>query len=288
MSGTKSDLTVLVFKDNSSARTFRVPIQWISRFGLIIGVTSAIACLGVFLSLKYYLAARRAIRTADPAYVQDLETEIASLHAANAQSATRSQLPISTDNKSSQTSTTAVEANPVPTVTVTVTPPAGETSATASTLAFSALPGSILALPPGEVPINIYDPHVNWAGRTLKVQFFIQYAREDRGNQQGRIILLARGADTVLAYPAGVLNTEQSQALLAPEKGEYFSVSRIREVRADFGPMKSRTALKNVEVFLFSTDGKLLLHQILVPQEDASAPPAEKDTGNQDNEKEDP
>jgi len=77
-----------------------------------------------------------------------------------------------------------------------------------------------------------------------------------------------------------VLNPSDSSSLIAPDKGEYFSVSRMREVKAEFGPMKSSSELKTVEVFLFSGQGGLLIHQTLTP---SAAPPAGKKT----NEKED-
>lgn len=276
------DLTVLVFKDNSTARTYRVPLNWISNLGIIAGTVGGLAVLGVFLTTKFYLAERQALKVANPAYVQDLEQEIASLRS------TKALLQLQLQNGTQvapQVQTSAVPvaaasaAAPAPTVTVTVTPVASAqtktTQAAAPAFGFSALPAGVQAPPaPNDSAIAIYDPHVQWHGRTLTVQFFIQYVKEDKGNQQGRIILLARGGDTLLAYPSGVLNSSDSSSLVAPEKGEYFSVSRIREVKADFGPMKSNAALKDVEVFLFGNEGRLLVHQILTPTANAPAPAA--------------
>jgi hypothetical protein len=256
MKSASSDLTVLVFKENSVARTFRVPIQWISKLGLIAGIIAGIAVLGIFVSAKYYMVARQASRAADPTYIRDLEKEVASL-----------QANIKSLESKTASSTLSVN-NPTPqTTTLTVAPTTPNTSVpTHAPLIFSALPSEIESPPAGaDIPIIIYDPHVNWAGRTLKVQFFIQYTKEDKGNQQGRIAVLARGAETLIAYPPGILNSGESASLIAPDKGEYFSVSHIREVKADFGPMKSNTALKEVEVFLFGNNDKLLVHQILTP-----------------------
>jgi len=136
-----SDLTVLVFKDNSTARTFRVPISWISRLGLFTGIIAAVAILGIFLSLKYYVTARMALKTADPTYVQDLEQEVASLRAAKI--STPAAAPPAPTTQTTTTATSSATAAPAPTVTVTVTPTATQAPQPTSHLSFSALPASI-------------------------------------------------------------------------------------------------------------------------------------------------
>ena len=244
-----------------------MPIRWISKVGLIAGITAAVAVLGIFLSAKFYLVARQASRAADPSYIQDLEKEVASLRAGlKAAESKAASSASSTVNIPTPSSTSAATGSSNSSSTT----PAEHTGAAASSnhgaLVFSALPAEIEAPPAAaDIPLIIYDPHVNWSGRTLKVQFFIQYTKEDKGNQQGRIVVLARGSDTLLAYPAGILNPGENTSLIAPDKGEYFSVSHIREVKTDFGPMKSNTALKEVEVFLFGNNDRLLVHQILTP-----------------------
>jgi hypothetical protein len=267
------ELTVMVFKDNSSARTFKVSLSWISRLGLIIGAVATIAVLGVFLSTRFYLTARQASKSGDPAYVQALESENSSLKTSLKQAQT--QTP-------AQPVAQAVNAAPVPTVTVTVTavPTAAQQVApvVSAPLATAALGPGFSALPSSITPdfsgssISIYEPKVKWSGKTLKVQFFIQYNKEDKGNQQGRIILIARGPQTLMAYPTDVFNVADSPALIVPDKGEYFSVSRIREVKADFGPARTNRDFTSVEVFLLSTDQKLLVHQFLKAPEQPVAP----------------
>jgi hypothetical protein len=277
------DLTVMVFKDNSSARTFKVSLAWISRLGLIIGTVTAIAVLGVFLSTRFYLTARQASKSGDPAYVQALETENTTLKRNLKQVQTQVAqvaVPAQTQTPSAQMSAQAVNSAPVPTVTVTVTatlaavaPQVASAPVAAAALGpgFSALPSSITPDFAGS-SISIYEPKVKWLGKTLKVQFFIQYNKEDKGNQQGRIILIARGPQTLMAYPADVFNLTDSPALIIPDKGEYFSVSRIREVKADFGPARTNRDFTSVEVFLLSTDQKLLVHQFLKAPEQPTAP----------------
>jgi hypothetical protein len=277
LSGGNDELTVMVFKDNSSARTFKVSLAWISRLGLIIGVVTAIAVLGVFLSTRFYLTARQASKSGDPAYVQALETENATLKTNLKQAQTQvAAVPAQTQTPSAQ----SVNSAPVPTVTVTVTatPAAAAPPVASAPVATAALGPGFSALPSSITPdfagssISIYEPKVKWSGKTLKVQFFIQYNKEDKGNQQGRIILIARGPQTLMAYPADVFNPGDSPALIVPDKGEYFSVSRIREVKADFGPARTNRDFTSVEVFLLSTDQKLLVHQFLKAPEQAAAP----------------
>jgi hypothetical protein len=271
MSSPKNDdLTVLVFKDNSVARTFRVPLHWISRLGLTVGILTAIAVLGVFLSGRFYWSARQSAKSADLGYLQQLEHENSDLRSnlKQAQSLSQNQATAVTQN---------APAAPIPTVTVTVTPavehaaepqkplvqaPVAATIIGTAGPVFSALPSSITADLTNS-PITLYEPHVKWINHTLKVNFFIQYTKEDKGNQQGRIILLARGPETVMAYPTGIFNPGGQPSLIDPQHGEYFSVSRIREVKADF---KSANLLNEVEIILLSTDGKLLVHEFLKPE----------------------
>jgi hypothetical protein len=271
------ELTVMVFKDNSAARTFKVSLSWISKLGLVIGVVTAVAVLGVFLSTRFYLTARQASKSGDPAYVQALETENSSLKTSLKQAQTQvAAVPVATQAPVAQTAPSA----PAPTVTVTVTaaPAAANAPVATAPLVSTALGPGFSALPSSITPdfagssISIYEPKVKWSGKTLKVQFFIQYNKEDKGNQQGRIILIARGPQTLSSYPADIFTSGDSPALIAPEKGEYFSVSRIREVKADFGPAKTTRDFTAVEVFLLSTDQKLLVHQILKAPEQPVAP----------------
>jgi len=280
MSSPKNDdLTVLVFKDNSVARTFRVPLHWISRLGLTVGILTAVAVLGVFLSGRFYWSARQSAKSADLGYLQQLEHENSDLRS-NLKTA-QSQVTQAQTQAQSQTQAPAVTQNgpaaPIPTVTVTVTPavehaaepqkpviqaPVAATVIGTAGPVFSALPSSITA-DLTTSPITLYEPKVKWINHTLKVNFFIQYTKEDKGNQQGRIILLARGPETVMAYPNGIFNPGGQPSLIDPQHGEYFSVSRIREVKADF---KSANVLNEVEIILLSTDGKLLVHEFLKPE----------------------
>jgi hypothetical protein len=115
---------------------------------------------------------------------------------------------------------------------------------------------------PAQIKITLTPATTQLRANRLSVKFALQYSANDGKNQQGRIILLARSPSGILAYPEGALNGMSSPNLIAPERGEFFSVSRYREVATDFDlPPASAGAFKEIEVLLFKTDGKILVHQ---------------------------
>ncbi|MGZ3708165.1 MAG: hypothetical protein ACXWPM_04980 [Bdellovibrionota bacterium] len=61
-----------------------------------------------------------------------------------------------------------------------------------------------------------------------------------------------------------------AESLIAPDKGEFFSVSRYREVKADFGPVRSQDSLKDVEILIIASNGQILIDQKLQPQKGAA------------------
>src|SRR5437870_4426391 len=77
-------LTVLVFKDNLVSRSFRVPMAWISKFGILLGIIAALILVSGFAAVKFYRLAKKA----SPERVQDLELENADLRAALASAKT--------------------------------------------------------------------------------------------------------------------------------------------------------------------------------------------------------
>jgi hypothetical protein len=171
---------------------------------------------------------------------------------------------------------------PVPTVTVTVTatpapapavnlltqtqaPPVS--SGTEALPLFSALPRGTTdaTASASKLPITVSPARTSWSssGRTFKVDFEIQYVGTDHGSQQGRIIVLARGPNALFAYPQGVLSRAGTESLISPKQGEYFSVSRFREVKAEFTDVKGSGAIQDVEILIMSLEGQLLFYQKL-------------------------
>jgi hypothetical protein len=115
---------------------------------------------------------------------------------------------------------------------------------------------------PAELKIALTPPQVQLKSNRLQVKFAIQYTADDGKNQQGRIVLLARGPSGILAYPEGVLNEMRAETLLAPERGEFFSVGRYREVINEFDlPPTNPSQWKEIEVLIFQSDETLLLRE---------------------------
>ena len=45
---------------------------------------------------------------------------------------------------------------------------------------------------------------------------------------------------------------------MKPDSGEFFSVSRYREVKADFGPFPRHDAVQSIEIYVFDTRKRLI------------------------------
>src|SRR5690349_15960243 len=73
-----SRLTVLVFKENLVARSFQIPLSWITRFGVVISCLVVLATGATILAVKYYRVAERS----DSGRVEDLERELDTLRTA--------------------------------------------------------------------------------------------------------------------------------------------------------------------------------------------------------------
>lgn len=240
----------MVFKDNLVARTFCVPLGWLSRFGGLIGLILVTCVILAATAARFYELSRKG----DPGRADLLQSRIASL---------QEQLKQAQDNPAGQSASLPGPADSV-----------GAPSR--QSLLFSALPASTQAPPgdPKQVSIRLQNPKLTWIGQKLNVEFALAYSLEDGGSQQGRIIILARGPETLLAYPEASLNGAESGWLVAPEHGEYFSVSRYREVKAEFGPLENRSALRQVQALIFSQSGQLLIEQTLEPTQPTAEPTA--------------
>jgi hypothetical protein len=235
-------LTVLVFKDNQSPRTFQISLGLISRLGLGLSLLAGVTLLSSFLAVKFY---RNTLRTS-PARVTDLEQEIQDLRAV-------------------KKTLEAGSSTAVPAATPKTGPVAQSTAAVEKPLMalFSALPRNTedLSANSTQLPITVSPANLSWKGKTLNVKFNIEYTSEKKGTQQGRLVILARGDSTLLAYPEGVLNPAGDPALISPDRGEFFSVSRFRETHAELGPVASPQQIQAVEIMIFSSSGQLLTYQ---------------------------
>ncbi|MEK7690308.1 MAG: hypothetical protein AAB425_04735, partial [Bdellovibrionota bacterium] len=215
------EVTVLVFKDQLASRSFRLPLAWLNRAGWAINVLALTVIVSVAFSVRYY---RRAVQ-GDPSRARDLEVELSDLRAAYQTLETRvgTQAPATV---------APVSATPVGAA---LTQPAPDSTdvprARAVPFLFSYLAPSAVQEIPDRASLGfvVQAMRTSWSGKTLKLGLNILYTAEDGGSQQGRIVMVARGPDHMLGYPAGIFSTIGASELLSPTKGEYFSVSRFRE-----------------------------------------------------------
>jgi len=245
------NVTVLVFKDNYAARTFNIPLCWISRLGWLSGLMVCVIILSTFAAIKYY----RIAAMADLNHVQDLEQEIIDLRT-------------SLKNGESKNSD-ALKEPPSP------SPPSPSPGIHAPI--FTSFPSSVqLQLPEDStLPFSVLPPKISWSGKTLRVRFALQYIKQDQGTQEGKILIVARGPGVLLSYPTGTLAQAGGEFLFAPDKGESFAVSRFREVKADFEQILSRNSIQHIEIFLINPKNQLLFYQKLATPQESSQPKPE-------------
>ncbi len=253
-SRTSDIITLLLFKDNRSPRTLQFSERWFHKLSILIGFFVITAIASSLLALNYF----QKLRATDPTHLQELEQEIGRLKETNHRLETKEE----SKESSTQNSAPPSNASPLPATAAIAKPIENITGAP---YLFSGLPQvqNPKAPPPeGELPITLTSPKIYWKGQTLVVNFALQYTKEDKGNQQGKIIVLARGEETLLGYPEALFQDAGRAALIDPSKGEYFSVSRFREVNAEFGPLSSKKLLKEVELIILNSAGEILIHQI--------------------------
>lgn len=276
------EVTVLVFQKNRLSRTFQLPLSLVSRLGWTLAVASVLIGISSFYTIRYFRLSRQVALSggqsislpSEPTSLTNSQTSQEMLQKKNADlqdqlTALKKQLA------SMQSSIPTGSPSAVPDLAQPAPPPTGMENSIPSPISksppqlFSALPKSLMdsGLTPSP-PISLQNPRIAWKGKSLKVHFNIGYIKGDGGNQQGRIVLLARGKNTLLSYPDSVLEAAGSTNLIKPEAGEYFSVSRFREVRAEFVVAKGHAALDAVEVFILGYEEsqlKILIHQVLLP-----------------------
>ncbi|MBS1963979.1 MAG: hypothetical protein JST04_17335 [Bdellovibrionales bacterium] len=226
-------LTLVVFKDHLSSRTLTVRLAWLRAFGLALLSVIGLAVVAAALFLNAY---RKTIATGSVATtlrVEELEKELA-------------------ESKSSYEAIKNQALNSATT---------GGAVLAGANASFSLLPAeSVLEkLPaPETLPFRLEAIKAQWKGSTLQIRSAIEYTREDGGNQQGHFVILVRGPQSVAAYPDGAFDAAGAPTLIKPETGEFFSVSRYREIKADFGPYSKRDDVRSIELFIFDPKNRLI------------------------------
>ncbi|MCM0607042.1 MAG: hypothetical protein KA715_13215 [Xanthomonadaceae bacterium] len=219
---------------------------------LILGLI-IIGCSVMFVfSLRLY---RQALK-ANPGKVIELERELMELRLVMQNKKTDSATAAAPVAQ-----TVAPQAAPAPN---TVAPTASEDD-----LSIRFLPASMkISHSASSVPIVLTEMRARWIGsKNLRIQFNIQYTKGDGGNQQGRILIVARGQSQIFVYPEGSISNEATRSLIGEESGEHFSVSRFRGVLAQFGPFTAAKDILAVDVFIMNDSGELLIHKTLSPKE---------------------
>ena len=284
-------ITLLVFKDNFASRTFQLPLTWVSRFGLLIGALVGVSLLTAASAARFYWIARKA----DPVRVMDLEQELADLREALARksltASSSSPLPLAQNNPAAASGTVSspLPANeaapttalsrsqtstqePPPSITRAAQPPIlplapSQPSAQAIPQGTGLLGGELTTDAPADpntLSFKIDQLHAHWRKEGgLEVNFNLLYQHTDGGSQRGRVIVMARGPALIQGYPAGTVASSNGKAEIRPREGEYFSVGRYREVLAEFPEIKAKSATTTIEIIIYDTNLKLLVHKLV-------------------------
>ena len=234
-------LTVLVFKDHLVSRTFKVPFRWIwsASFGF-----SALVFVSV-LTVIWGVQLQRKTAHMDPDKVSGLEDRIEELQHANDR--LKQGLSASVDQQTETPSTETPSASAIP------QPPSGDSKIQ------RLFPEGTNTVKVTELPIKIDQFRTTLKEQTLTVDFNLLYVKNDGGNQQGRMVILARGPAALFSHPPEALNGPISgDSLINPSKGEYFSVGRFRASKAVFGPLSPAQKIDTIIILLFDKQGSLI------------------------------
>jgi len=245
-------LTLVIFKDHLSSRTLTVRLAWLRTFGFVL---LSVIGLAIVSAALFFNAYRRTISTGSVATtirVEELEKELAETK--SAYEAVKTQA-LSGAN--------------------------GGSVLAGATQSFALLPAeSMLEKPPAPetLPFRLESLKAQWKGSTLQIRSAIEYSKEDGGNQQGHFIILVRGPQSVSAYPDGSFDATGTAALVKPDSGEYFSVSRYREIKADFGPFAHRDDVRSIEILIFDSKRRLIFVNRTGLESARAASPKESET----------
>ena len=256
--GKKTDkiLTVRVHHENLDPRTFRVPVLWVTWASWLAWTLVSLTVVSSVYAIREYFSER----SARPELVAKLENEIQNLKIALEKKVT----PLSAAQGTTPGApASANSAKPNDTNAVNEKPPAspGVPMAGKDGVWFG-FADQIKPPPTGQnAPISLEDARVDWQGKYAMFTANVAYREPGKGSQQGHLIVLARSNDRIYAHPDGVMNTTSNSALFDPNRGEYFSVSHFRILKAGIGPFDTPDQLKEVQVFAFDVNNRLILLQ---------------------------
>jgi len=249
-------LTVQVYEESASPRTFKVPLSWLTRASWLAWLLLSVSIVSSLYAARIYFMER----SARPELVKDLENEIQELKIALEK---KSQNQLSLNPNLPSTSPT-VQAGVPEDKNASDTKPQTQPGEALEGKAgiWNGLAENITAPPASFVSsIKLEDAKVDWQGKYANFSVNVLYREPGKGSQQGHIVALARANDRIYAHPEGVLNTATGAALFDPTHGEYFSVARFRVLKTRLGPFETPRQLSEVQVFLFDLNQKLILNQ---------------------------
>lgn len=241
-------LTLVVFKDHLSSRTLTIRYGWLRAFGLTLLGVIGLAVISTALFLNAYRRTMTTGSVGNANRADDLEREL----------------------NETKIAYESLKQNAVNSVSSGALAGAGNS--------FNAFPSEVVLekVPSIETLAFRLEPmKAQWKGNTLQIRTAIEYSREDGGNQQGHFIILARGPQSLVAYPEGVFNPAGNSFLMRPDSGEFFSVSRYREIKAEFGPFARKDDVQSIEIFIFDPKKRLIfVNRLALETTPVSAAPA--------------
>ncbi len=239
-------LTVQVHHENLNPRTFKVPVHWIHRASWMAWALLTLALVSTIYAVREFYSER----SARPELVAELENEVQNLKIALEKKTSNAPPVIAGSSGSTPTDPKATDTRPSPAPGVPVEGRDG---------VWNGLAEQITVPPAGTDPsIRLEDARVEWQGKYANFTLNVMYRDPGKGSQQGHLVALGRSNDRLFAHPDGVLNTASGSALFDANRGEYFSVARFRVLKARFGPFETNEQLREIQVFAFDLNNKLI------------------------------
>ena len=247
-------MTVQVHHQNLNPRTLKVPLDWIRRATWMAWILLAVTIVSSAYSVRNYFSER----SARPELVSELENEVQELKIALEKKGTTPPVSPAAPQPSGPAANGQTDAK----ATLEKPPAAPGVEIQGKEGVWSGLAEQISMPAPGSIPsIKLEDAKIDWQGKYANFSVNVVFREPGRGSQQGHLIALGRSGDRIFAHPEGVLNTASGSALFDTNRGEYFSVARFRVLKTRFGPFDSSDQLKEIQVFAFNLNHKLILIQ---------------------------
>lgn len=264
------DLQLMLFSETSNPKSYRISLRTIHRLGFFLGSLVLVSLILMASTIRNLVRPTPASDTAAAPLALTREIEGLQKKIAQLESERQTTLPAATSTSTPAPTAISgqISSQPSQPPTGTALPAQtnsqqGDGSVVSQDLASLFQPSVRFTKPASEaLPIKIDGFKISARGSNVRIRFALQYVRQDKGNLEGRILILAKGPGLLLTYPVEALHFGPTQGLLIPQSGEFFSVSRYREVKAEFGPTPKDSPIQSLAVFLFSSDDQLLFHEV--------------------------